>query len=107
MKKLILALTLSATLLLNTTTSYANSKYYYIKGTVKNYKYTITYNDGTTYTNEGIEIHDHNGNIWIWEGDYNKTTDGSFKDGQKVIVKMDKHGTKMQDDDIIKSIKKI
>jgi hypothetical protein len=107
MRKLFLITTLTLAILSNTSTAQAASKYYYITGTVKNYTQIILYEDGTTYSCKGIEIHDTKGNIWIWEGDYNPSVDGKFTDGQKVKVKMNNHGTKSQDDDIISSIKSI
>jgi hypothetical protein len=107
MKKLLLVATLTIGLLSSTIPAQAASnKYYYITGTTKNYTQTITYEDGTTYTCKGIEIHDTDGNVWIWEGDYNPETDGTFKDGQKVKVKMNACGTKSKHDDVIVSINK-
>jgi hypothetical protein len=86
MRKLFLLSALSITLLTNTITAQASTKYYYITGTVKNYTTTTQYNDGTTYTSKGLEIHDTKGDIWLYEGDYNPSTDGTFTDNQKVKV---------------------
>jgi hypothetical protein len=108
MRKLFLVATLSITLLASTITSQAaTTKNYYLTGTIKNYTTTIQYNDGTTYKSNGIEFHDNKGNIWLYEGDYNKSTDGIFTDNSKVKVKMSTCGTKSQHDDIIVSIQSV
>jgi hypothetical protein len=106
-KRLFTIVALSLSILTTSIPTQAASNTYYITGTIKNYTTYIRYNDGTGYYSEGVEVRDTNGNIWIWEGDYNKDNDGTFQDNDKVKVKMSTCGTKSQHDDIIVSIKPI
>lgn len=107
MKKKILAVVLATTALVNLTPATATAKTartYKVRGTVRNFSYTYTYEDGEKLTGKGFDIYTTDGNIWEMS---DTDTDLHFKDGQKVIVKINDSGTpKDKTDDRIISVKK-
>lgn len=107
MKKKILAIVLATTALVNlapVTTSAKAAHTYKVRGTVRNFSYTYTYEDGEKLTGKGFDIYTADGNIWEM---VDTDTDLHFKDGQKVIVKISNNGTpKDKTDDRIISIRK-
>lgn len=107
MKKKILAIVLTATALVNLTPATTEAKAartYKVRGTVRNFSYTYTYEEGKRLTGKGFDIYTADGNIWEMT---DTDTDLHFKDGQKVIVKISDNGTpKDKTDDFIVTIKK-
>ena len=107
MKKKILAIVLAAVTLVNlapATTEAKAARTYKVRGTVRNFSYTYTYEDGERLTGKGFDIYTADGNIWEMS---DTDTDLHFKDGQKVIVKISDNGTpKDKTDDRIISVKK-
>lgn len=107
MKKKILAITLATMTLVNIAPATATAKTahtYKVRGTVRNFSYTYTYEDGERLTGKGFDIYTADGNIWEMS---DTDTDTHFKDGQKVIVKINDNGTpKDKTDDFIVTIKK-
>lgn len=107
MKKKILAIVLATTALVNLAPSTATAKVahtYKVRGTVRNFSYTYTYEDGEKLTGKGFDIYTADGNILQLS---DTDTDAHFKDGQKVIVKIIDNGTpKDKTDDRIISIRK-
>ena len=107
MKKKILAIVLATTALVNIVPATATAKTahtYKVRGTVRNFKYTMQYDDGEKLTGKGFDIYTADGNIWEMS---DTDTDLHFKDGQKVIVKINDNGTpKDKTDDRIISVKK-
>lgn len=105
MKNKILAIVLTAVTLANLAPATANAKTahtYKVRGTVRNFSYTYTYEDGERLTGKGFDIYTADGNILEMSD-----TDAHFKDGQKVIVKISDSGTpKNKTDDFIVTIKK-
>lgn len=107
MKKRILAIVLATTALVNLAPATATAKTthtYKVRGTVRNFSYTYTYEDGEKLTGRGFDIYTTDGNIWEMS---DTDTDLHFKDRQKVIVKINDNGTlKDKTDDFIVTIKK-
>lgn len=107
MKNKILAIILTAVTLANLAPATASAKTahtYKVRGTVRNFSYTYTYEDGERLTGKGFDIYTADGNIWEMS---DTDTDAHFKDGQKVIVKISDNGTpKNKTDDFIVTIKK-
>ena len=107
MKKKILAIVLATTALVNIAPATATAKTahtYKMRGNVRNFKYTMQYDDGEKLTGRGFDIYTADGNIWEMS---DTDTDARFKDGQKVIVKINDNGTpKDKTDDRIISVKK-
>lgn len=107
MKKRILAIVLATTALVNLAPATATAKTthtYKVRGTVRNFKYTMQYEDGEKLTGKGFDIYTADGNIWEMS---DTDTDSHFKDGQKVVVKINDNGTpKDKTDDRIISIRK-
>nr|DAX05534.1 MAG TPA: Putative pertussis-like toxin subunit toxin, glycan, TOXIN [Bacteriophage sp.] len=107
MKKKILAIVLTATALVNlapVTSSAKTAHTYKVRGTIRNFNYTMQYEDGEKLTGRGFDICTADGNIWEM---FDTDTDAHFKDGQKVIVKISDNGTpKDKTDDRIISVKK-
>lgn len=107
MRKKILAITLAAVTLVNlapTTATAKTAHTYKVRGTVRNFSYSYTYEDGEKLTGKGFDIYTADGNIWEMS---DTDTDLHFKDGQKVIVKISDNGTpKDKTDDFIVTIKK-
>lgn len=107
MKKKILAITLAAVTLVNLAPATATAKTartYKVRGTVRNFTYCFKYEDGEKLTGKGFDIYTTDGNIWEMS---DTDTDLYFKDGQKVIVKINDNGTpKYKTDDRIISVKK-
>lgn len=107
MKKKILAIVLATTALVNIAPATATAKTahtYKLRGTVRNFSYTMKYEDGEKLSGRGFDIYTTDGNIWEMS---DTDTDLHFKDGQKVIVKINDNGTpKYKTDDRIISIKK-
>ena len=107
MKKKILAIVLATTALVNIAPATATAKTahtYKVRGTVRSFKYTMQYEDGEKLTGRGFDIYTADGNIWEMS---DTDTDLHFKDGQKVIVKINDNGTpKDKTDDFIVAIKK-
>ena len=107
MKKKILAIVLATTALVNIAPATATAKTahtYKMRGNVRNSKYTMQYDDGEKLTGKGSDIYTADGNIWEMS---DTDTDARFKDGQKVIVKINDNGTpKDKTDDRIISVKK-
>lgn len=105
MKKRILAIVLATTALVNLAPATATAKTahtYKARGTVRNFTYSMQYEDGERLTGKGFDIYTADGNIWEMSD-----TDAHFKDGQKVIVKISDSGTpKNKTDDFIVTIKK-
>ena len=103
-KLFIIILTMLVTITSAIPVSAKTSRYYYMSGTVKNFTYTMRYNDGTVLTGNGYDIYTTDGNIWEM---VDTDTDMTFSDGTKVKVKFDDNGTrKNKTDDIIISVKK-
>ena len=103
-KKLFIILTMFITITSTIPVSAKTSRYYYTSGTIKNFTYTMRYNDGTVLTGTGYDIYTTDGNIWQM---VDTDTDMSFPDGTKVKVKFDNNGTrKDKTDDIIVSVKR-
>ena len=103
-KKLFIILTMFITITSTIPVSAKTSRYYYMSGTVKNFTYTMRYNDGTVLTGNGYDIYTTDGNIWEM---VDTDTDMTFSDGTKVKVKFDDNGTrKNKTDDIIISVKR-
>lgn len=107
MKKKILAIVLTTTALVNLAPATATAKTahtYRVRGTVRNFSYTYAYEDGEKLTGKGFDIYTADGNIWEMS---DTDTDSHFKDGQKVVVKINDNGTpKDKTDDRIISIRK-
>lgn len=107
MKKKILAIVLAAVTLVNLAPATATTKTahtYRVRGTVRNFKYTMQYEDGEKLTGRGFDICTADGNIWEMS---DTDTDLRFKDRQKVVVKINDNGTpKDKTDDRIISVKK-
>lgn len=107
MKKKILAIVLATTALVNLAPATATAKTahtYKVRGTVRNFKYTMQYEDGEKMTGRGFDICTADGNIWEMS---DTDTDLRFKDRQKVVVKISDNGTpKDKTDDRIISVKK-
>lgn len=109
MKKKILAIVLATTALVNlapaTATATAKTAHTYkVRGIVRNFTYSMQYEDGEKLTGRGFDICTADGNIWEMS---DTDTDLRFKDGQKVIVKINDNGTpKDKTDDFIVTIKK-
>lgn len=107
MKKKILAIVLATTALVNLAPATATAKAahtYKVRGTVRNFSYSYTYEDGEKLTGKGFDIYTTDGNIWEM---VDTDTDAHFKDGQKVVVKINDNGTpKDKTDDRIISIRK-
>ena len=107
MKKKTLAIVLATTALVNIAPATATAKTahtYKVRGTVRNFSYTYTYEDGEKLTGRGFDIYTTDGNIWEMS---DTDTDLRFKNRQKVIVKINDNGTpKDKTDDRIISIKK-
>lgn len=107
MKKKILAIVLTAVTLLNLAPATATAKTahtYRVRGTVRNFSYTMQYEDGEKLTGRGFDICTEDGNIWEMS---DTDTDLRLKDRQKVVVKISDNGTpKDKTDDRIISVKK-
>ncbi|WP_444240904.1 hypothetical protein [Eshraghiella crossota] len=107
MKKKILAIVLATTALINIAPATATAKTahtYKVRGTVRNFIYTMKYEDGEKLTGRGFDICTADGNIWEMS---DTDTDLRFKDRQKVVVKISDNGTpKDKTDDRIISVKK-
>ena len=107
MKKKILAIVLATTALVNIAPATATAKTahtYKVRGTVRNFKYAMQYEDGEKLTGRGFDIYTTDGNIWEMS---DTDTDLRFKDRQKVVVKINDNGTpKDKTDDRIISVKK-
>ena len=107
MKKKILAIVLATTALVNIAPATATAQIahtYKVRGTVRNFSYTMKYEDGEKLTGRGFDICTTDGNIWEMS---DTDTDLRFKNRQKVIVKINDNGTpKDKTDDRIISIKK-
>lgn len=108
MKKKILAIVLATTTLVNlapTTATAKTARTYRVRGTVRNFSYAMQYEDGEKLTGRGFDIYTADGNIWEMS---DTDTDLHFKDGQKVIVKINDNGTpKDKTDDFIVAVKKV
>lgn len=108
MKKKILAIVLATTALVNLAPATATAKTvhtYKARGTVRNFTYSMQYEDGEKLTGRGFDICTADGNIWEMS---DTDTDLHFKDGQKVIVKINDNGTpKDKTDDFIVAVKKV
>ena len=107
MKKKILAIVLAAVTLVNLAPATATAKAahtYKVRGTIRNFSYSYTYEDGEKLTGKGFDIYTADGNIWEMS---DTDTDLRFKNRQKVVVKINDNGTpKDKTDDRIISIKK-
>lgn len=107
MKKKILAIVLATTALVNLAPATATAKTartYRVRGTVRNFSYTMQYEDGEKLTGRGFDIYTTDGNIWEMS---DTDTDLRFKDRQKVVVKISDNGTPNdKTDDCIISVKK-
>ena len=107
MKKKILAIVLATTTLVNIAPATATAKTahtYKVRGTVRNFKYTMQYEDGEKLSGRGFDIYTTDGNIWEMS---DTDTDLRFKNWQKVVVKISDNGTpKDKTDDRIISVKK-
>ena len=108
MKKKILAIVLATTALINIAPATATAKTahtYKVRGTVRNFIYTMKYEDGEKLTGRGFDICTADGNIWEMS---DTDTDFRFKDRQKVVVKISDNGTpKDKTDDFIVAVKKV
>ena len=108
MKKRILAIVLTAVTLSNLAPATANAKTahtYKVRGTVRNFSYTMRYEDGEKLTGHGFDIYTADGNIWEMS---DTDTDLRFKNRQKVVVKINDNGTpKDKTDDFIVAVKKV
>lgn len=107
MKKKILAIVLAAVTLVNLAPATATAKTahtYRVRGTVRNFSYTMQYEDGEKLIGRGFDICTADGSIWEMS---DTDTDLRFKDRQKVVVKISDNGTpKDKTDDRIISVKK-
>ena len=107
MKKRILAIVLATTALVNLAPATATAKTahtYKVRGTVRNFTYSMQYEDGEKLTGRGFDICTADGNIWEMS---DTDTDLRFKDRQKVVVKISDNGTPNdKTDDCIISVKK-
>lgn len=107
MKKKILAIVLATTALVNIAPATATAKTartYRVRGTVRNFSYTMQYEDGEKLIGRGFDICTADGNIWEMS---DTDTDLRFKDRQKVVVKISDNGTPNdKTDDCIISVKK-
>ena len=107
MKKKILAIVLAAVTLVNlapATTEAKAARTYKVRGTVRNFTYSMEYEDGEKLTGRGFDIYTTDGNIWEMS---DTDTDAHFKNRQKVVVKINDNGTpKDKTDDFIVAIKK-
>ena len=107
MKKKILSIVLAAVTLVNLAPATATAKTartYKVRGTVRNFKYTMQYDDGEKLTGKGFDIYTADGNIWEMS---DTDTAAHFKNRQKVVVKINDNGTpKDKTDDRIISVKK-
>lgn len=107
MKKKILAIVLTAVTLLNIapeTAAAKTARTYRVRGTVRNFSYTMQYENGEKLTGRGFDICTADGNIWEMS---DTDTDLRFKNRQKVVVKINDNGTpKDKTDDFIVTIKK-
>ena len=107
MKKKILAIVLATTALVNIAPATATAKTahtYKVRGTVRNFSYSMKYEDGEKLTGRGFDIYTTDGNIWEMS---DTDTDAHFKNRQKVVVKINDNGTpKDKTDDFIVAIKK-
>lgn len=107
MKKKILVVVLTTTALVNlapTTATAKTARTYKVRGTVRNFTYCFKYEDGEKLTGKGFDIYTTDGDIWEMS---DTDTDLHFKDGQKVVVKINNNGTpKDKTDDRIISVKK-
>lgn len=104
MKRKLLSLILVAAMLIPTTANAKTTPYYTLKGTVHNFTYTMTYEDGTILKGKGFDIYTTDGNIWEM---VDTDTDYHFADGSTVKVKFHNNGTpKDKTDDRIISVKK-
>jgi hypothetical protein len=108
MKKRVLAIVLATTALVNLAPVTATAKTahtYKVRGTVRNFIYTMQYEDGEKLIGRGFDIYTTDGNIWEMS---DTDTDLHFKDRQKVIVKINDNGTpKDKTDDFIVAVKKV
>lgn len=108
MKKKILAITLAAVTLVNlapVATAAKVAHTYKVRGTVRNFSYSYTYEDGEKLTGKGFDIYTADGDIWEMS---DTDTDLRFKNRQKVVVKINDSGTpKYKTDDFIVTIKKV
>lgn len=107
MKKKILTIVLAGVALVNIAPATATAKTahtYKVRGTVRNFTYSMQYGDGEKLTGRGFDICTADGNIWEMS---DTDTDLRFKDRQKVVVKISDNGTpKDKTDDRIISVKK-
>lgn len=107
MKKTILITVLATTLVTALPCSAKAGKhnpYYTIKGTVKNFTYTMKYKDGTVLKGKGYNVYLKDGAILEID---DTDTDKFFKEGQKVKVKFHDNGTRKNKlDDKVISVKK-
>lgn len=107
MKKKILAIVLAGVTLVNLAPATATAKTahtYKVRGTVRNFTYSIQYENGEKLIGRGFDICTADGNIWEMS---DTDTDLRFKDRQKVVVKISDNGTpKDKTDDFIVTIKK-
>lgn len=107
MKKRILAIVLATTALVNLAPATATAKTahtYKVRGTVRNFTYSMQYEDGEKLTGRGFDIYTTDGNIWEMS---DTDTDLRFKNRQKVVVKINDNGTpKDKTDDFIVAVKK-
>lgn len=108
MKKRILAIVLATTALVNLAPATATAKTahtYKVRGTVRNFSYTMQYEDGEKLIGRGFDICTADGNIWEMS---DTDTDLHFKDRQKAVVKINDNGTpKNKTDDFIVAVKKV
>lgn len=107
MKKKTLAIVLAAVTLVNlapATTEAKAARTYKVRGTIRNFSYTYTYEDGEKLTGRGFDIYTTDGNIWEMS---DTDTDLHFKNRKKVVVKINDNGTpKDKTDDFVVTIKK-
>lgn len=108
MKKKILVIVLVAVTLVNIAPATATAKTahtYKVRGTIRNFNYTMQYEDGEKLTGRGFDIYTTDGNIWEMS---DTDTDLRFKNRQKVVVKINDNGTpKDKTDDFIVAVKKV
>lgn len=108
MKNKILAIVLTAVTLANlapVTSSAKTAHTYKVRGTIRNFNYTMQYEDGEKLTGRGFDIYTTDGNIWEMS---DTDTDLRFKNRQKVVVKINDNGTpKDKTDDFIVAVKKV
>lgn len=106
MKKKILSIIIAAltiTTIIPTPTS-AKAGFYYKHGTIHNFTYSYTYENGNKISGKGFDIYTTDGNIWEM---VDTDTDCHFKEHQKVRVKFYDNGTKKVTDDQIIKVTKI